>query len=225
MKLQLLHGPAKEASRKKLIELKQKFDTNSVVVFEEGSDLQLMLGTLSTSSLFSDERLIILENPPEDFSNYTLNLASRSEPIPLTLIFWFDHLLSEKKPILEFVKRLKGEILFFPEAKEVSIFPFLDYLANNDKKAFLELDKLKKAGFDTQYFITMVFYLLRNLLITPKNAPQFVKNKLEKQRKNFSKEKITSLYRDILEIDFKIKSGLLDTDQAEFLLVEEFLRF
>ncbi len=209
MKLLLLHGPAKAASRQKLIELKQKFDQNDIVVFEERANIQAMLGSLSTASLFSEERLIILENPSEDSINYTLY------PIPYTLILWFFH--KKKK------KKWPGfECLLFSEGREVSVFPFLDCLAEGSNKAFLEIDKLKKAGFEIQYFITMVFYLLRNLAVTPKNAPQFVKDKLQRQRKNFSQEKITKLYKEILELDFKIKSGLLEKPQAEFLLINKF---
>jgi len=215
-KLHLLHGPAKTASRKKLIEIKQKFDTNNVVVYEEGADLQVILGSLVTPSLFSEQQLIILENPAEDF---VLDLSIVN--CQLSIVFWFDHEIGEKKPIMEWAKK-NSQVLYFPEAKEVSIFPFLDYLANKDKKAFLEIAKLKKAGFDVQYFITMVFYLLRNLAVTPKNAPEFVKNKLQRQRKNFNLEKIASYYKDILEIDFKIKKGLLEKDQAEFLLINLF---
>ena len=215
MRQMLLHGASKAVSRKKLLEIKQKFDTNNVVVFEEGSDLQSVLGNLVTPSLFSDQQLIILENPPEDFINFPLS------PSPLTLVFWFDHEVGEKKPIMEWAK-INGQIFFFPEAKEASVFLFLDYLVNQDKKAFLELDKLKRVGLDTQYFITMVFYLLRNLSVTPKNAKPFMKEKLERQRRSFSLEKIISLYKEILEIDFKIKSGLLEKDQAEFLLVNLF---
>lgn len=209
MKLLLLHGPAKEASRKKLISIKQKFDVNNVVVFEQGADLQTILGSLATPSLFSQQRLIVLENPPED-----LTFDSFDYYDSLTLVLWFDHEVNQKK--------LKGEMLFFPEAKEISVFPFLNYLVASDKKAFLELEKLKKANFDMQYFITMVFYLLRNLAVTPKNAKPFMREKLERQRKNFNLEKITDLYKDILEIDFKIKSGLLEKPQAEFLLVNKF---
>lgn len=215
MKPHLLHGPAKVVSRKKLIEIKKAFDQNSVMVFEEGSDLQVVLGSLATPSLFSDQQLIILENPPEDFTNY---------PLPTTdyqLILWFDHEILDKKPIMQWVKK-NGQVLFFPEAKEVSVFPFLDYLATKDNRAFLEIAKLKKGGFEIQYFMTMVFYLLRNLAVTPKNAPSFVKSKLEKQRKNFTLEKITNLYKDILGLDFKIKSGLLEKEQAEFSLINLF---
>ncbi|OGE36319.1 hypothetical protein A3B45_02335 [Candidatus Daviesbacteria bacterium RIFCSPLOWO2_01_FULL_39_12] len=172
---------------------------------------------LMTPSLLSEEQLIILENPDETFTDYTLY------PIPYTLIFWFDHEVLNKKPIMEWVKKEQGELLFFPEAKEVSVFPFLDLLASGDKKAFLEMDKLKKANYDTQYFITMIFYLLRSLAVIPKNALPFVKQKLERQRKRFNLEKIENLYKDILKIDFKIKSGLMEKDQAEFLLINKFI--
>ncbi len=209
MKPLLLHGPAKSASRKKLIELKQKFDSESVMVYEEGTDLRIIKTALSSQSLFFDQQLIILENPPEEFKLSTVN----SE---LSIVLWFDHEVDTKK--------WPGfEALFFPEAKEATIFPFLDLLAAKDSKAYLELDKLKKAGFDIYYFLTMVFYLLRSLAVTPKKAPDFVRRKLIRQREEFKKEKIVFLYKEMLEIDFKIKSGLLETSQAEFLLVNKFL--
>lgn len=225
MKLQLLHGPALTSSRTKLVQLKKEFDVNDVVVYEEESDIGRIKSDLMTLPLLSDERLIILENPPEDFiptTNYPLREARQ---LSTTLLLWFDHEVSEKKPLMEWVKSQKGEVLFFPEAREVSVFPFLDLLAAGDKKAYLELKRLKDAGFEIQYFITMVVYLLRSLAVTPKNAPSFVKQKLEKQRKNYSLEKIKDLYREILEIDFKIKSGLLDSSQAEFLLVNKFVNY
>ncbi len=209
MKPLLLHGPAKSASRKKLIELKQRFDSGSVVVYEEKSDLQTTKTALYSQSLFSDQQLIVLENPPDEFKFSIIN----SE---LSIVLWFDHEVD--------VKKWSGfEVLFFPESKEVSVFPFLDLLAAKDVKSYLELDKLKKAGFDIYYFLTMIFYLLRSLAVTPKKAPDFVRKKLVKQRIGFGKEKIISLYKEMLQIDFKIKSGLLETSQAEFLLVNKFL--
>lgn len=211
MMLQLLHGPAKSASRKKLVDLKQKFDSNNVIVYEEGAEMGEIKTALSSQSLFANDQLIILENPPVEFvfdsSLLTLNSS---------LILWFDHEIDPKK-------WTKFEVLFFPEAKEISVFPFLDLLAAKDKKAFMEMEKLKKGGFDIYYLLTMVFYLLRSLAVTPKNAPQFVKDKLARQRKNFPCQKITGLYKDMLQIDFKIKSGLLEIPQAEFLLVNKFM--
>lgn len=215
----LLHGPAKAASRKKLLELKQKFDQNNVVVYEDGTDIGTILTNLQSVSLFDEERLIVLENPPEDL--FSCNLSS----VACTLILWFDHEIDSKKYAGLPAGRQRFEQLFFPEAREVSVFPLLDYLALGDQKAFLEIEKLKDANFDIHYFLTMTLYLLRNLTVTPVNAPQFVKEKLQRQRKNFDPKKIAFLYKDILEIDFNIKSGLLEKPQAEFLLVNKFLDF
>lgn len=211
MKPLLLHGLAKAASRKKLIELKQKLGVNNVVIFEEGANIGEIKTALSSQSLFADEQLIILENPSLELTFDSLTLHDS-----LNLILWFDKEIDTKKwPGFEY--------LFFPEGKEVSVFPFLDLLANKETKAFVELEKLKTAGFDIYFCLTMVFYLLRSLAVTPKNAPSFVKGKLERQRRNFSLEKITELYKEMLEIDFKIKSGLLEIPQAEFLLISKFL--
>ncbi len=216
MKLLLLHGPANAASREYLINLKKKFDQNNVVVFESSSNFSDVLGNLMTTPLFSEERLIVWENPQEDFSDYPLN------PIPYTLILWFDHEIKNKS-LLDWVKKNGGQISFFPESKEISVFPFLDLLANGDKRAYLEMDKLKKGNFDVHYAITMVYYLLRSLSVTPKTAPDFVKKKLSRQRERFNLEKIKNLYKSIIELEFKIKSGLLEKDQSEFLLVNKFL--
>lgn len=215
MKQLLLHGSAINNSRTKLSEIRQKFDANNVIVFEKGSEVFEIAGSLMTSSLLPEEKLFILENPDETFINYPLN------PNLYTLILWFDHEVADKKPIMEWAKK-SGQILFFPESKEASVFPFLDYLANQEHKAFFEIKKLKSNGFDIFYIITMTYYLLRNLISTPKTAPEFVRQKLDRQRKNFDLEKITKLYQDILEIEFKLKSGLLEKPQAEFLLVSKF---
>lgn len=217
LKVLLLHGPAIKTSRIKLQQLRSKFHPDNVIVFEEGSSSQDIVDNLVSTALFSDERLVILENPPEDFAVSTLD--SRD----LTLLLWFDHEVGEKKEVVGWVKENKGEILFFPESKEISVFPFLDLLAQGNIKAFLEMKKLKDAKYDIFYFNTMVIYLLRNLVNTPKNAPQFVKDKLDRQRKNFSPDKIKRLYKSVLDLDFKLKSGLIETEQAEFLLVNKFI--
>ncbi|TSC87555.1 MAG: Uncharacterized protein G01um10147_533 [Microgenomates group bacterium Gr01-1014_7] len=217
MKAVLLHGPVISSSRGKLIDIKKKFDPNNVVVFDPSASSGQIMASLQTVPMFSDDRLIIIENPQEDFVlPYTLY------SIPYTLILWFDHEIDPKK-------YPQAEILFFPEGKEISAFPFLDLLASKNeqsstayKNAFLELEKLKNAGFDTQYIITMVFYLLRSLIYLPKKAHPYVMQKVAKQRKNFSQGEIISLYRFILDSDFKIKKGLLETGHAEFLLVNLF---
>ena len=222
------------SSRKKLVDLKKDFDPNNIVVFGEGGSLEEINNNLAATPLFSTDRLVVLENPPDDVTNYQLpaSPAKRGEPTTnYQLILWFDHEITDKKPIFSFVKENMGEILYFPESKEVSIFSFLDSLAGGDKqsyaahkKALLEASKLKKAGFDLFYLVTMIFFSLRNLILTPKNAPYFVKEKLQRQRKRFNSEDIKNIYKYILDIEFKIKSGLLDIEHAEFLIINVFFK-
>ncbi len=213
----LLHGPAIKASRIKLLELRKKFNPANVVVFEKGEDLGTILTNLQSTALFEGDRLVIVENPQDDLQSLPPKEGRTIfDANSLMLILWFDHEIDTKK--------WPGfKCLFFPEGREVSVFPFLDCLAVKDKKAYLEMDKLKAAGFDVHYFFTMVFYLLRSLLVTPKNASQFVRNKLDRQRKYFTQGRITDLYKSVLEIEFKVKSGLLEKPQAEFLLIFKFL--
>ena len=212
MKLQLLHGPAITSSRKKLLEIKGKFDPENVIIFEKGSDTSQIMDSLGTTPLFGEEQLAIFENPSEELTAKLLTINYKL----LTIILWFDKEID--------VKKFPGaEVSVFPESQEVSVFPFLRLLGGKDPKAFLELEKLKRAGFDSQYFITMILYLLRNLVSTPKKAAEFVRNNNEKMRKNFTRDELVDLYKSILEVDFKIKKGLLETEQAEHLLVSRFL--
>lgn len=208
----LLHGPAIEASRRKLQELRKKFNSDSILVFEKDENIGNVLTNLVSRSLFDDERLIIIENPSEAFKLPGDAMTDGK----ITLILWFDQKVD--------IKEWPGfEEVFFPENREISVFPFLDFLAAGDIRAFLEIEKLKKAKLDIHYFLTMVFYLLRNLVAIPETAPSFVKQKLAKQRSNFSKVTLTKLYKDILEIDFKLKLGFLEKDHAEFLLINKFI--
>lgn len=219
MKLLLLHGPAKIASRKKLVEIKNQYDSSDIIEFDKNFETSQLLGNLLTVSLLHANRLVVLENPTED-----LEIKESVLDETITFVIWFDHEVSSKKNILKYIEKNKGQVLFFSEGREVSVFPFLDLLADKNKKAFIEMDKLKKGGFDIYYFLTMSIYLLRNLAVTPKTAPPFVQKKLQQQRHKFDQQTITSLYKKLLKIDFKIKSGLLETSQAEFELVKSFLK-
>lgn len=212
MKVLVLHGSGINSSRSKLLEIKQKFDPNNIVTFDPSASSGQVMAALQTMPMFGEEHLIIVENPPDDL---LLNFPLHTSHLPL-LILWFDHEIDPKK--------FKGaEILFFPEAKETSVFPFLDKLAEKNPNAFIDLEKLKKSGLDTQYFITMIFYLLRSLIYQPKNMHPFARQKAQKQSKNFSRDEIISLYKYILDLDFKIKNGLMEPEHGEFLLINRFI--
>ena len=212
MKQLLLHGAGTVNSRKNLSQLKEQFDPSNVVIFEGGVNISDVLGELATVSLLDENRLIIWENSPKELTIYKLPITN------CQFILWFDYEVD--------VKKYSGyEVFFFPEEKEASVFPLLDLLGNRDSLAFLELEKRNRTSpNDTQYILTMVFYLLRSLVVTPKTAGDFIKKKNEKMRSNFHKDELINLYKSTLEIDFKIKSGLLEIPQAEFSLINLFTK-
>jgi len=182
-----------------------------VTVFDNTSKTEDVMGEILTIPLIDNNRLIIWENPPKETKMPSLQNSN------LTLVLWFDYEIDPKN-------YSDAEIFFFTEEKEASIFPFLDYLGSKNAKAYLELAKRNVTSpNDTQYILTMVAYLLRNLVVTPKEAKDFVMRKNESMRKNFSKQELINLYKFILEIDFKIKRGLMEANLAEFFLVNKFL--
>lgn len=214
MKLQLLHGAAVNNSRNKLLSIRKNFESDNVITFDNQSKAEEVLGEIMTMSLLSEQRLIIWENPPKG-----IKVAENPN---LTLVLWFDTEIDPKDYLTSRIESA-AEVFFFPEEKEASIFPLLDALGSREKKAFFELEKRNRTSpNDTQYILTMVFYLLRSLAVTPKLAKDFIKRKNETMRKNFSKQELINLYRSVIEIDFKIKSGLLEIPQAEFSLVNLF---
>lgn len=199
----LLHGPAISASRAHLLRVRANFSIDDVLVLEKDVTFGELTSALVNASLFSRERLVVVENPGDDF-------ALTSIPDDITLVVWLDHEVSETKPIVKSIRALKGQVINYPESKEASIFPLLDLLTAHSNQAYAELVRIKQAGFGLQYIIVMILYLLRK--------------ELKAQRRHFNREQIIYFYKQVLEVDFKLKSGLLDEDQAQFELVGMFMK-
>jgi len=130
----------------------------------------------------------------------------------------------------------KGEIsgedvdLLVKSKIDTDIFKTVDALARGDKKTALKMfhDHLED-GEDPFYLLSMYFYQFRNLVkvkpLAEKNMPSheiasrlkmhpFVVRKSLEQARNFSWEKLKSLYNDLCEIDFESKTGKTDIQLA-----------
>ncbi len=214
MNLLILYGNGLVAMQEKITSVKKNFDLTSIVEIsgKELSFNQAVLN-LSTPTLFSDKRLIILENFDE-----TIQLDKIPDDDSLTVVIKFAKSIPSSSQLFSQAAKLKAQIIFFNEEKEISIFPFLDYLTNKDAKALTFLDKLLKE-YGSQYILTMLFYMLRRLVLTPKNTSTFNLKKIEKGKINFPKDKMAYFYQEIITTDFKIKSGLMDEKQGLNLLV------
>ena len=202
----------------KLTLIKRNFDPQEITdlagkIFSQ-KEIDLLSGQ---SSLFSEKRLIIIDNPAE-FSFEKLNGDEN-----LSLILKFSKTLPSSSLIIKNSLKYSPQITAFPEEKEQTIFPFLDNLAEKNPKGLLSLEALMRE-YGSQYLLTMIAFLLRRFVVTPKKLPEFVLKKIANQRKNFSPERIKELYLKTIETDFKIKSGILEEAMAVKLLTQEFLK-
>lgn len=217
MKLIIIHGNGLAASSSKVSELKKKFDPLSITVFNgKERSFDYILPQIATAQLFSDNRLIILE----DFADVDFSKLPVDEN--LTLIIRFPKSLPKNSNILKIAIEKRAEIVELSEEQERSIFPFLDMIALKNPLALIELAKLINK-FGGQYILTMIFYLLRRQVLSPKNMPEFVKRKFDAQRQNFPPESVITYYYQALKVDSKIKSGLIDEKVALNSLIRQFL--
>ncbi|EKD91030.1 MAG: hypothetical protein ACD_30C00050G0006 [uncultured bacterium] len=213
----LLHGGGALGISQKISQIKKDFDTLSVVeISGKNSSFANARSEYLTPQLFSEKRLVILE----DFSDLEFELLEDRED--LTLVLKFSKLLPSNSKILKEALSKKIQILLFEEAGETPIFPFLDKLGEKNPKALEEFER-NHDEWGGQYIFSMMFYLLRRMLISSKKAPAFIVQRLERQKRNFSILEIKNLYKFMLENDFKIKSGLIDEKLALTLVVNKFL--
>jgi len=120
---------------------------------------------------------------------------------------------------------------------DTNIFKTLDALAQRDKKSALRfLHEHLNQGENEIYLFTMLTYQVRTLLklkdLMEKGTPYyslaqksglhpFVVKKSSQQLRNFSLEGLKKIYQRLLDIDFKVKVGLIDGPTSLDLLVAE----
>lgn len=211
MQLIVIHGNGLSAISQKVSEIKKGFDNVSTTeINSKERDFDQAVVAVATPSLFSEKRLVVLE----DFEKIDASKLPADGDLTVVLRF------SKQLPATSGILKQKGQIINLSERDEKNIFPFLDKLADKNQDAAVEIDKFLE-GFGGQYLLTMIFYLLRRMVQTTK--PGFMAGKIEKQKKNFPLERIKTLYKDSLETDFKIKSGLIEEKLGLTLLVNKFL--
>lgn len=212
MKLILLHGSLQDAVIKKANQIKKEFNPLSVTeISDAGSGFHL-----SSPSLFSEKRLVILENP--DIK--AVEKAAQEKDPDLTVLFKLSKTLEKSSAVLKKVIEMEGEVFNFDEASQTPIFPFLDMLGTKNKNSLREFEK-NYPDFGGQYLLTMLAYFLRRMIQKPKSSSDFTRQKIAAQKRNFSLEKIKDLYKEIIETDFKIKQGLIEEKLGLTMLVQK----
>lgn len=218
MSLFLIHGSDTVSCESKLTQLKKELNSADTVFLNgEKMDWQDINFEVSSAPLFSERRLMVLKDPKDNFLPEKIILPDNN-----FLVLFFSKELPVGSNFLSGDSSREMKIFKFSKFPDMSIFYFLDLLADGSGKALVELEKLYKNS-SGQYIITMVFYLLRRLIIGVKSQSGFAQQKQKKQEQNFSREKIEDLYKTCLDIDFKIKIGELEEKFGLFFIVQKFL--
>ncbi len=212
--IHFLHGDNQVSSRNKLTDLTtQAREDNKEIIQLDGFKMNLnqLIQALEASSLFGQEKLVIIENLfSRQKSQEKENLIQyfKKESITPDLILW------EKKEIPGTTARwLPKDWQYQVFKTPVVIFKFLDsFKSHNQKQMLTLLHQCIRAD-----SAEMVFYMLarriRELIIAfdlgkpgLKGAPWQI-GKLVHQAKNFTLEQLKEVYARLLNIDIDIKTG------------------
>jgi len=168
----------------------------------------------------SDEKVSIIPKAAEKLSIYVgNNLFLLSKEIEKLVAY------KNKGEVSE------GDVELLVKAKiDTDIFKTIDSLSRGDKKTALKLlHNHLESGEDPFYLLSMYFFQFRNLLkvkpLAEKNHSQyeiaaklkihpFVVKKSIDQGRNFSLEKLKTIYKSLCEIDFESKIGKVDIGLA-----------
>lgn len=212
MKSILVYGSLQDSVIKKITQIKKEFNPMSVTELPDaGSGFNL-----SSPSLFSEKRLIILENPDIKAVEKITEIIDPD----LTILMKFSKTLEKSSAVLKRAQEMKWEIYVYDETTQTNIFPFLDMLGTKNKNSLREFEK-NYSEFGGQYLLTMLAYFLRRMIQKPKSSSDFMRQKVESQKKNFDLEEIKNYYREIINTDFQIKQGVIEEKLAVTLLVQK----
>lgn len=205
----ILHGENQAASRRELERIRSETGGEAIILEGKAISESEFVQATQSSSLFQKPRTVIIENY---FS------AAKSAKLPLEdvscdLIFWEEKKIGEKT-IAEVKKTVKLQERLFKE--EATVFKLVDsLLPGGGKNCVLALRQcLKTSG--PEYLFLMVVRQFR-LMLNPAALPAWQQAKISKQARLFGRERLACLYRELLEIDFRYKSGLSPLDLTSAL--------
>ena len=215
----ILHGDHQVESRTRLLELKsQATELNKEIIGLEGASLELtdLIQSLESQSLFNEQRLVIIENlltnlrtgkKRDEIINYLIISNSDAD-----LILWEKGSVGRQIIKLKKQKHVRIEEFKMPTV----IFNFVDNLRPRNAQVLLNsFHKTIDNNIVPEVIFTMIIRQLRlmlalktcaDILETKRLAP-WQKGKLSNQSHTFSLDQLKKKYKELLVIDFQIKTG------------------
>lgn len=197
----ILHGENIAVSRKELERVRQEFGGEVLIL--EGKDLKAEEFVQATqgNSLFGEKKLVIIENYLSGKKKADLDLESPQSD----LVFWESKTLP--KTTLDLFKNATIKEFKIPAV----IFNLLDNLRpGNGKKNIAKLRECLKNE-EPDYVFLMLVRQFR-LMLSPDSVPPWQAAKIRAQAQSFGQEKLKEIYRQLSDLDFQYKQGLLPSD-------------
>lgn len=218
----IIHGDDVISSRLELTKLKEQHkDKEIVILTAEKFSIKEIYPLLQTDSLFSTNRLIILEN-----------LIISSDKKQKDGLLEFFQKFTSNDPIIVWESKEISSVLikkYFPKAKILTckipqmLFRFLDNIGKDNNNAILSQFHSLVKTHPAEFIYTMLLRQIR-LLITLKDSSfhehgllSWQVGKLSLQARLFSYDELLVFYRQLLHVDYKIKSGQTPFSMKESL--------
>lgn len=222
----LLHGDNPEASRTELKRLKSEAKDKEVRQLDgRGLDPGNLTQALESSSLFGGATLVIIENLFSKLGKKTKLIEELAHKIcsnsaSTDVILWED-----KEVGVTVIKSLgKAQVRLFKTP--VLIFGFLDAIRPNNVKPLLELLPKVLVNEPPELLFAMIVRRVRQLImlrgsVTPAGLQDWQASRLTTQAKSFNMDKLVSMQKQLLEIEYSIKTGATPFNLTQ--LTEQFL--
>lgn len=208
----LLHGDNAVAIRNRLTEIKEGHPGEVLTLDAKTLSPELLVQALQPESLFTTQKLIIIENPEK---NKTLCDQMPAIQDGVTLV-----LVEEKKlttgQIAKYQKVLPNLQPLEFKVNSV-VFKFLEALKPGNQKVFLPLWQIYLATEEPEVILVMLIRQLRLLLIAAEASnvkiedwqrlSPWQQNSFKSQTKSFPSAKLVALYQDLQTIDYQNKTG------------------
>ncbi|MBI3955265.1 hypothetical protein HY338_02370 [Candidatus Gottesmanbacteria bacterium] len=209
----LIHGEDISLSRKKLLE--ETADINDIEVIKlEGmkATKEDVILACETKSFLNPHKILIIENLfkgiiGKDRNGIIQYLLCLKDGIDI--FFWEDREL-EKVKINKYLSKIKSFKFQYPS----SLFNFLDSIGVDNRNVLIPKFHELLRQTDTELIFYMIIRQWRNLIMVKdlgvpgmQPMPVWQAGKFSRQAYFFSLESLISNYRQLLAIDFKIKTS------------------
>lgn len=218
----ILHGENILKSRQELERIKTQDNQVEIILFDGAKiDHTCLKQALESKPFLEEKRLVIIENLLSQKKNLkqqkTILDYLKNPPIKTDLILW-----EEREIGKELLSRVSATVKLFKT--EPILFKFLEAIRPGNTKEILTLLRESLLAEEPEIVFYMLTRQFRNLILIAdlgeKGLPRMASwqiSRLKNQAKNFTLEQLLKIYHELLEIDYRQKTGQQTFDLAHTL--------